>query len=91
MNNVSNVKRVVVMKGIFLCTVWIIFACNFMGCALQTESDAAEFVDLLAVFDFETGKQDWEGGISDYPVDYEDHMDYKFENLQVPTTLPIEG
>ena len=31
-------------------------------------------VDLLTAFDFESGDQLWKGGISDYPVGYEDSI-----------------
>ena len=87
----SKLQRVLAMKGIVLFVFTIIFSCGIMGCSSQMESDVAEFVELLAVFDFENGKEDWEGGISDYPVDYGGSMDYTFENLQVPSALAVEG
>lgn len=66
----------------------ILFLC-LAGCSSEMES--TDIVDLLTVFDFENGDQDWEGGISDYPIDYVKSSDYIFSTIKIPTSLPIEG
>ena len=62
---------------------------GLMGCSKEMES--TELVDFLTAFDFENGNQDWEGGISDYPIDYKESSDYLFTNVQIPSNLPLEG
>ncbi len=59
------------------------------GCTSELES--SKFVDLLTAFDFENGSQGWEGGISDYPVDYADSTDFSFEYSPIPSNLLVEG
>lgn len=71
-------------------SILIIFL-HLVGCSSEMENQSAEFVDLLTVFDFENGDQEWEGGISDFPVGYEDSTEYLFDNSQVPVALSVEG
>ena len=59
-----------------------------LGCM---EQNAVESVDLISAFDFDSGAQDWEGGISDYPINYEDSTDYQLSNIQVPGELLMQG
>ena len=56
------------------------------GCSADQES-----IDLLTAFDFESGVQQWEGGISDYPVKYEDSLDYVLTTKQVNSSFDIAG
>jgi len=74
------------IKSLFL----ILFLC-LLGCKSEMDEQSAEFVDLLTAFDFESGNQDWTGGISDYPVGYEADIDYSFRNIQSASNSPIEG
>lgn len=63
------------------------FLC-LMGCSSQMESDP---VDLLSAFDFENGDQEWDGGISDYPVEYKDSLSFIVENNLAPISSFIDG
>lgn len=60
----------------------------FLGCM---EQDSVESADLISAFDFDSGAQNWEGGISDYPINYEDSTDYHLSNIQVPSALLMQG
>ncbi len=79
------------MVGTMVRASILILFLHLAGCSSEMENQSAEFVDLLTVFDFENGDQEWEGGISDFPVGYEDSTEYLFDNSQVPVLLPVEG
>lgn len=79
------------MVGTVVKASFLILILNLVGCSSDMDNQSAEIVDLLTVFDFENGDQEWEGGISDFPVDYADSSKYLFDNSQVPLVLPVEG
>lgn len=79
------------MVGTMVRASILILFLHLVGCSSEMEDQSAEFVDLLTVFDFENGDQEWEGGISDFPVGYEDSTEFLFDNSQVPVVLPVEG
>jgi hypothetical protein len=79
------------MVGTMVRASVLILFLHLVGCSSEMENQSAEFVDLLTVFDFENGDQEWEGGISDFPVDYEDSTAYIFDNSQVPVVLAVDG
>jgi len=58
------------------------------GCLSQMESDS---VDLLSTFDFESGIQEWEGGISDYPVDSKETLTLSVDYDPVPSNSLLDG
>jgi hypothetical protein len=53
------------------------------GCSSVLEKDTAEYADLISTFDFESSDQLWDGGISDYPLDYEDSTEFVVVNQQL--------
>ena len=55
------------------------------GCSSEMESQ----VDLVSAFDFESGTQQWDGGVSDYPVYLEDSISYKVEADQVANSFSL--
>lgn len=55
-----------------------------LGCSSELADSSLEYAELISTFDFETDDQLWDGGISDYPVDYEDNLTYEVRN-QLPT------
>lgn len=61
------------------------FLIFLLGCAADQDSN----VDLLTAFDFESGVQQWEGGISDYPVTYEDSINFVLTTNQVASSFDI--
>ena len=79
------------MVGTMVRASILILFLHLVGCSSEMENQSAEFVDLLTVFDFENGDQEWEGGISDFPVGYEDSTEFLFDNSQVPVALSVEG
>jgi len=68
-------------------SLFILFL-GLFGCAAQ---DSTEIVDLLTAFDFADGSQSWEGGISDYPVGYNDSLVNVDYSIKVLSNLPLEG
>jgi hypothetical protein len=80
-----------VMVGTVVKASFLILILNLVGCSSDMDNQSAEIVDLLTVFDFENGDQEWEGGISDFPADYGDSSKYLFDNSQVPLVLPVDG
>jgi len=79
------------MVGTSVRILFIFLIFHMTGCNSEMDNQSEEFVDLLAVFDFENGDQEWEGGISDFPSDYEESADFLFSNSQVPDVLPVDG
>jgi len=77
------------MVGIAARASLLIIFLFLVGC--KSEMESIDIVDFLTVFDFENGNQNWEGGISDYPIDYIENSDYLFSSINIPTSLPIEG
>jgi len=59
-----------------------------VGCSSSMESDS---IDLLSSFDFESDNQNWEGGISDYPIDYQDSIAVLVDYNAVPGTSLLDG
>jgi len=59
----------------------------FGGCASDIDSN----VDLLTAFDFESGNQQWGGGVSDFPVDYKDSIDVQLSRGQVANSFAMDG
>ena len=55
------------------------------GCSKEMESQ----VDLVSAFDFESGTQQWEGGISDYPISLEEDFTYKLAADQVNNSFTL--
>lgn len=53
------------------------------GCSDAMEKDAAEYADLISTFDFQSSDQRWDGGISDYPLDYEDSSEFVIRSQQL--------
>ena len=62
------------MRAIVVVLVWVLG-----GCFGNTEDQ----VDLLTTFDFESGDQLWTGGISDYPVAYEEDLYFLMSSEKV--------
>ena len=58
------------MEGKMMRTVIAVLLLIVGGCS----GDMEDQVDLLTTFDFESGDQLWTGGISDFPVAYEDDL-----------------
>ncbi len=79
------------MEGMTVKALLLILFLWLAGCSSNMDHQASEFVDLLTAYDFENGPQGWEGGISDFPVDYKDSADYEFSNFQMPNSLSLEG
>ena len=73
---------IVANKNIVTCFLILLLA----GC----NQDMGE-ADLLSAFDFEGGSQDWEGGISDFPVDYQGSANFSFDNSKVPNSIIAES
>ena len=63
-------RRMKLIDKLFKITVAFVLLLVCFSCS----SDIEEQVDLLTVFDFESGHQLWQGGVSDYPVHYEDSI-----------------
>lgn len=61
------------MAGKILKYLSLVITALFVGCSSAMDSE----IDLLTSFDFESGNQNWEGGISDFPVNYEDSINFK--------------
>ena len=72
-----------VFLSVVLVSVVVLFGCNS-----QMESDS---VDLLSSFDFESGIQDWQGGISDYPLDSAENLVYLLDYDRVPSSSVLDG
>ena len=58
------------MEGKLIKGLTIVLLLFVGGCS----NDMEDQVGLLTAFDFESGDQQWNGGISDYPVGYEDSI-----------------
>jgi hypothetical protein len=58
------------MEGKMMRTIIAVLLLIVGGCSGNMEDQ----VDLLTTFDFESGDQLWTGGISDFPVAYEDDL-----------------
>ena len=70
--------------------VVIILTILLVGCSSEMDNQ----VDLLTVFDFENGTEHWKGGVSDYPVKYEDSIYFQPTSIgldQLANSLPREG
>ena len=63
----------------------------FSGCMSQMDDNEPQVVDLLTAFDFENGSQGWEGGISDYPLNYPDSAQYKVGNDILANSLSSDS
>lgn len=59
----------------------------FLGCSSSMDSE----VDLLTAFDFESGDQYWTGGVSDYPIEYEDSIYYQIGTEKVNNNFSLDG
>lgn len=78
------------MGGITIKASFLILAIGLFGCAMDMDSQST-VVDLITTFDFEQDDQAWEGGISDYPADYEGSADFIFKSIVTPSNLVLEG
>lgn len=78
------------MGGITIKASFIVLAIGLFGCAMDMDSQST-VVDLITTFDFEQDHQAWEGGISDYPADYEGSSDFTFNSVITPSNLVLEG
>ncbi|MCG8311428.1 MAG: hypothetical protein MI975_28830 [Cytophagales bacterium] len=63
-----------------------ITALFLFGCSADMDSQ----VDLLMAFDFESGNQQWNGGVSDYPVHFEDSLAVQLSTDKVANSLPLD-
>jgi len=64
------------------------------SCNSATDENALTGVDLISSFDFESGHQDWVGGVSDYAAtNIADNANYvySFYNAKSPENLPWQG
>ena len=55
----------------------------FAGCSGELSESPYDYAELISTFDFESADQLWDGGISDYPADYADSMNYVIANDQL--------
>ncbi len=53
------------------------------GCSAELSDSSYDYAELISTFDFESADQLWDGGISDYPADYADSMNYIIANDQL--------
>ena len=74
---VDNLKRFAIL-GLLLI---------FGGCASEMDSN----VDLLTAYDFESSDQQWGGGVSDFPVDYEDSINVLLSRGQIANTFALDA
>lgn len=79
------------MGGIRIKALLIIILIGLSGCSFEMDSQPTEIVDLVTIFDFEKDDQMWQGGISDYPADYEMSSDFTFLNTITPPDLALDG
>jgi hypothetical protein len=64
------------MRGVIDKIIKSVVVILFVGCADNATTDSLQYADKISTFDFETADQQWLGGISDYPVDYKDSLEY---------------
>ena len=69
------------LKNIYLVGLLIVV----YGCSPEMESQ----VDLVSAFDFESGAQQWEGGVSDYPTALEESISFELVTDQVANSLSL--
>jgi hypothetical protein len=62
---------------------YLIVGILLFACSNQMDQSASDYAELISTFDFETADQFWDGGISDYPVDYGDSMEYVVRSQQL--------
>lgn len=75
------------MVGTITKTLLLVVGIFFLGCSSSMDSE----VDLLTAFDFESGDQYWTGGVSDYPVEYEDSIYYELSAEKVDNNFALDG
>jgi hypothetical protein len=62
------------------------------GCSSQNAEESLAIVDFLTAFEFESGDQGWEGGISDFPADFPDRANlYAVSNDIIPNSLSTDS
>jgi len=61
----------------------------FASCSNEMDMASADYADLITTFDFETSDQAWDGGISDYPVEYQDSIDYVVTNQEILSSASL--
>lgn len=61
------------MVGTLMKYLVLVLFILLIGCSSDMDSE----VDILTSFDFESGNQQWEGGYSDFPIDYADSINFK--------------
>jgi len=71
-----------VLKGLFIVVPFALM----LGCSPDMES-----ADFISTFDFATVDQQWIGGISDYPSDYEDSSEYVVRSAQLAYSSVYDG
>jgi hypothetical protein len=67
------------MEGKLMRAIVLLLVLLLGGCS----GDQEDQVDLLTAFDFENGDQSWTGGISDYPLDFEDDLGFQMSTKNV--------
>jgi len=58
---------------------------------ISCAGDMEEQVDFLTTFDFESGDQLWQGGVSDYPVHYEDTIYFMMSTIKVDNSSFLDA
>ena len=76
------------MVGTKIKVSFLILFFGLFGCAGE---ESTEIVDLLITFDFADGSQNWEGGISDYPIDYDNSLVNMDISTKAISSLSLEG
>ncbi len=69
--------------------IYLILIMVFAGCSSDMDMASADFAELITTFDFETSDQIWEGGISDFPVDYKDSIQYVVTDQQISNSASL--
>jgi hypothetical protein len=68
------------MVGVVNRIIVVITVLVFMACSKEMGDSSFDYAELISTFDFESVDQLWDGGISDYPLDYPDSADYVVAN-----------
>lgn len=61
----------------------------FTGCASELETSSLDYAELISTFDFKSSDQLWEGGVSDYPAEYEDSVYFHVANEQLSNSASV--
>jgi len=77
------------MKGKVFSVLVIIILLFFGSCSDDMQYDSLDYAELISTFDFESADQLWEGGISDYPLDFKDSLHYYVANEQLTSANAV--